>query len=268
VKYGENEMPKTVKNNLSSRAYHHIKTKILSGKLAYKSVISEESLAKEIGISRTPVREAIRRLSIEGILQQIPRYGTVIKELSLKDIIEINELREALEPYLVVKSIQNLTNSEMLLLKEMCEEINSFIEKLKESGSKFLNETDTRRFLAVDLAFHMILIKGAKNQRIMDILINARSLLSLFGSMNEIDVSKLEDTYHRHTEIYNAVKAKDAVGAKNAMEKHLAASMQPAMEQYSKMFSFRNSQDNSSVPLTFKDIIKECGMDDLLSESA
>jgi DNA-binding GntR family transcriptional regulator len=268
VKYGVNEMPKTIKNNLSSRAYHHIKTKILSGKFAYKSVISEESLAKEIGISRTPVREAIRRLSIEGILQQIPRYGTVIKELSLKDIIEINEVREALEPYLIVKSIENLTDSEMLVLKEMCGEINTFIERLKQTGDKFLSEPDTRRFLAVDLAFHMILIKAAKNQRIMDILINARSLLSLFGSMNEIDLSKLEDAYHRHTEIYNAVKAKDAIAAKVAMEKHLAASKQPAMDQYSRMVSYSAGQNNTVSSLTLKDIIKECGMDDLLSESA
>ncbi|HBG26294.1 MAG TPA: GntR family transcriptional regulator [Phycisphaerales bacterium] len=257
-----------VKNNLSSRAYQHIKTKILSGKLAHRSVISEESLAKEIGISRTPVREAIRRLSIEGILQQIPRYGTIIKELSLKDIIEINELREALEPYLIVKSIQNLTESETLLLNEMCEEINGFIEKLKESGSKFLDESDTRRFLAVDLAFHMILIKAANNQRIMDILINARSLVSLFGSMNEIDIAKLEDAYHRHLEIYNAVKEKDVMAAKAAMEKHLAASKQPAMEQYSKLVSYRTSQDNINNSISLKDIIKECGMDDLISESA
>src|SRR6201995_3075492 len=89
--------PMIASNPLREQAYKHIHGKLLAGELPAGHVLSEHSLAREIGISRTPVREAIQRLEQEGVLEQIPRYGTVVRRPERRDLEELYQLREALE---------------------------------------------------------------------------------------------------------------------------------------------------------------------------
>jgi DNA-binding GntR family transcriptional regulator len=258
------------KRNLSEKAYRYIKSKVMAGDMVANGVLSEESIAKEMGISKTPVREAIRQLSIEGVLEQIPRYGTVVRELTLKDIVEIGELREALEPYAVAKGVKNLTGEGVFLLKGLCEEIKELMGRLVKSKKEFLDERDTRRFLAVDLGFHMTMIRASQNKRIMDILINARSLARLFGAMHKIDLSKLEKTYERHIKILKAVVRKEPELAAEAMLEHIKASKKLADKEYRLLsgLKYTNSESGKkkAVPISLKQMVEECGMYDLVGE--
>ena len=81
---------------LSRRAYDHLQQKLISGELRAGSMVSEQSLASEIGMSRTPVREAIRTLEQEGVLEQLPRFGTRVRTLERRDLVELYDLREAM----------------------------------------------------------------------------------------------------------------------------------------------------------------------------
>jgi len=263
-------MKNNEQENLSSKAYAFIKAGIMNGTIPSGSVVSEIALAKEIGISRTPVREAIRQLSHEGILNQIPRFGTVVKEVNLRDIVEISELREALEPYAVAKCVENVTDIQLNLLAELCDEIAGFITKLEQMGQECLDEKDSKRFLAIDLGFHMIIINTAGNAKIRDILINARTMARLFIEMHDINVNKLKNTYTHHTAIYNAIKDRDADKARNAMLEHLRVSKQPALMQYHsyQILHGLNSKSTNAGEYTLENVLSQCGLNELVNEPA
>ena len=89
---------------LTHRAYQHIQSEILAGKLSAGTQISETRIAEQLGISRTPVGEAIRTLAAEGWVEQQPRRGTVVRSFSRREIIELYELREALETFAARKA--------------------------------------------------------------------------------------------------------------------------------------------------------------------
>src|SRR6476646_9375274 len=90
--------------SIRGRAYVRIQRKIASGELAAGTALSEVALAAELGASRTPIREAIAQLVAEGLLEQTPNRGAVVVQLKRHDIIELFELREALELYAVTKA--------------------------------------------------------------------------------------------------------------------------------------------------------------------
>src|SRR5438105_3197888 len=85
-----------LRTSLAQKAYEHLQEGIFSGRLRAGTVISEEALAKELGISRTPVGEAIRQLAGEGLVEQVPRYGTIVKPLDRRELQELYEIRDAL----------------------------------------------------------------------------------------------------------------------------------------------------------------------------
>ena len=89
--------------SIRERAYLHIQQLLLSGKLEAGSSVSEQMLAKDLGSSRTPIREAMNQLAAEGLLEPSPNGGMIVTQLGREDIIELYELREALEVYAVGK---------------------------------------------------------------------------------------------------------------------------------------------------------------------
>src|ERR1700733_14697298 len=94
-------------HSLRERAYLHIQRKIAVGELPAGSRVSELLLARELGISRTPIREALGQLVAEGLLDQTPSQGAEVVRLTRQDIIELYELREALEVHAVGKAAQH-----------------------------------------------------------------------------------------------------------------------------------------------------------------
>src|ERR1700712_3847581 len=95
--------PSKLNYTIREKAYQYIQSRIADGDLPSGSAISELLLAKELGSSRTPVREALGQLVSEGLLEQTPNRGTIVVRLSREDIVDLYELREALEVYVVAK---------------------------------------------------------------------------------------------------------------------------------------------------------------------
>jgi DNA-binding GntR family transcriptional regulator len=105
------------KASLKQRAYDHIRQKLMSGVLIGGSRISDAELAEEIGISRTPVREAIIQLETEGVIEQIPRFGSFIRMLSREELIHLYELREVLEGHNAAMAAERATPEEVRRLE-------------------------------------------------------------------------------------------------------------------------------------------------------
>ncbi len=235
--------------SLRRKAYEYIQQKIMTGHLPAGSVISEIPLAREIGSSRTPVREAIGRLVVEGLLEHIPGRGTIVVKPERDDIVELYELREALEVYAVGKSArQALHPSDLAVLRALCDEVRAIADELRNSGRQRLDEAQMQRFLCADMRFHMFLLRMAGNRRIMKVVAETRVLTRIFSYRREgHDARLLDRIYQYHHDVLEAVESGNAQRAMQRLGEHIRASMQERLETYDRWE--RENELNRIMPL-------------------
>ena len=221
-------------SSVRQKAYHFIQGKIISGELRAGQTISELSLAKDLHISRTPVREALNQLVAEGLLEQDPNRRPVVVMLNRQDIIELYELREALEVYAVGKVARHaLRPSDIERLQSMCDAVWMLKEELDESGKPELNGTQMERFMADDLHFHTLLIRAAGNARIWKLINETRLLMRIFSMRRQGHTSKLLANIHRqHSEVLRAVTNHDETLAMRQISEHIRTSLEERLEDY------------------------------------
>ncbi|MCI0538189.1 MAG: GntR family transcriptional regulator [Verrucomicrobiales bacterium] len=209
---------------LSERAYAQLHKKLVNGDFKAGSVVSEELLARQLGMSRTPIREAIRRLRMEGFVEQVPRRGTVVRSIDRQDVEEQYEVRIALESHAAARAARQITEGDLQVLERLCNETHAITEKLRKSGKRALDARELQRLLAMDMAFHMVLIRASGNHRIMKIIGESRVLTRMFEGYGEVyhdlNVVSRADKFHR--KILNAVKAKDSELTRCLMVEHLS----------------------------------------------
>lgn len=235
--------------SLRRKAYDHIQHKIVTGQFAAGSALSEIPLAREIGSSRTPVREAIGRLVAEGLLEHIPGRGTIVIRPERDDIVELYELREALEVYAVRKAArQKLHPSDLAVLRTLCDEVRAIADELRSCSRERLDETQMQRFLAADMRFHMLLLRTAGNRRIMKVAAETRVLTRIFSYRREgHDARLLDRIYQYHHDVLEAVESGDAQRAMEQLGEHIRASMQERIETYDRWE--REHELNRIMPL-------------------
>lgn len=246
-------MPKSPAPAVSMRqqAYQHIQRKILCGELPAGHVVSENTLAREIGMSRTPIREAIRQLDQEGVLKQVPRYGTVVQRLSRRDLAELYELREALEPFAVAQAAGRVRAEDLRLLEKLCDEIKAIATAMQKAKRDMPDVAMMRRLLSADLGFHLVLLRSSGNRRMMKIVGDSRLLTGIFGTPRQahhLDV--ILETHRFHLRILKAVRAGDAEKARTAMATHIRASRDESLAHFDRTQSEATPQD---TPLTLPD---------------
>ncbi len=221
----------------------------MTGELAAGSAISEVIVAREIGVSRTPVREAIGQLVAEGLLERIPGRGTLVVRPERGDIIELYELREALEVYAVGKAArQGVRSSDLAMLRALCEEVRAIANNLRSSGRGRLNEPEMQQFLSADAKFHMLLLRAAGNRRIMRVVADTRVLTRIFSYRREgHDAALLDRIYQYHHDVLDAVEAGDAQWAMARLGEHIQASMRERLETFDRWE--REAELDRIVPL-------------------
>lgn len=235
--YHMGRRPKTNgKQTLSvrERAYRHIQQIIANGTLEAGAGISELSLAKELGSSRTPIREAMNQLAAEGMLEQGANGGMVVAQLKREDIIELYELREALEVYAVgkVASIP-FRPADRDRLQFMVDEFLVLKKELETSGAKELDKMQSKRFFASDLGFHALLVSMAHNSRIQKLINETRLLIRIFSIQpGEKDAAQLQSIYEYHQRILDAVAQQDRARAMQVMAEHIQISQRERLNDY------------------------------------
>src|SRR5579884_2415902 len=127
---------------LGEAVYHTLREAIIRNLLPPGTVTNERALAETLQVSRTPVREALRQLTVEGFLTNVPRQGLVVTDLSLKDIEEIYMMRAALEGAAARVSAQMISPSELVILENVCAQMAEATE-----------QNDIERFLALNGRF-------------------------------------------------------------------------------------------------------------------
>lgn len=217
---------------LTHRAYQHIQSEILAGRLPSGTLISETRIAEELGISRTPVGEAIRTLASEGWVEQQPRRGTVVRSFSRREIIELYELREALEIFAAAKAAVLVPDTVLARLERYCAEMHGLGEQLAASGASTLEGVALKRFLAADMAFHLLIVRTAGNSRIMKLVKQTRTISRVFRMRRQRHSLKvIEKAFEFHRRIVEALRAGDGEAAGAAMAEHIQISRRQTTDE-------------------------------------
>lgn len=219
--------------SLVQLAYDHIRSKLTHEELAADYGLSEPALARELQISRTPVREAIRRLESEGLLEQRPRQGTFVRQLDRKELDEIFQLRMLLEPFAAAEAASKIERTQLDGLHRAADESLRYARLIREASSTEDRSQLWLEHRLVDIAFHEIILSAADNQRIFKIVFDARILLKAM-SFPETTVSQAVETlarnYRQHTRILHAIRNRDSRGAHDRMYEHLSLGWKSVQE--------------------------------------
>jgi DNA-binding GntR family transcriptional regulator len=212
-------------SNLTAQAYRHLHQQLVTGKLAAGAVLSEKKLAEELGISRTPVADAVRQLALEGLLEQVPRYGTIVREITRQDIVEIYGLREAIEPYAAREAAGRITASQIEQLRVLCHATRELAVKCEGSDQQLIDGQLLREFLAADMAFHTLVVRAAANSRILKVVQDSRAVSQIFRiRRRRHDSTVVHGACDYHEKIVAALESGDGDVAADWMLKHITQS--------------------------------------------
>ncbi len=193
--------------------YSYIKKQIITGKLIPGTIFNENEVAKALGVSRTPVREAVIKLAEEGYLTIIPRKGTIVSNISFSDVKEVYEIRYMLEPEITFKAT-NLMNRELCLKwKEY------FTSLLKKEEAKLPFETDEDD---VDKLFHLSIANSLNNKLInkeIDYLMDVSQRIRYLS--NRQNEHRYLASLQEHIDIIDAILAGINEKAMLMMKEHL-----------------------------------------------
>ena len=196
--------------SLKDMALSTIKEAILSNRLEPEVMYTEASLTNELGISRTPVREALIHLSSRGLITYFPRKGFKIKCLTEKDVIDLFELRLALEIAVIEHITLNLTETSLAELEKVRTE---YLQIMKKG-----NRADSLR---ANRDFHLCLANLTENPYLINAMDEIRDMIDLASARSlEVDSRNLE-AIEEHERVMAEIKAKDVSGAIEQMESHI-----------------------------------------------
>lgn len=247
----------TSEETLRTKAYNIIQTKLLEGELRAGDVVSEQALASEIGMSRTPVREAIGQLQIEGLFDKTPRVGTTVRLPDRRELSELYEVREALESYAAEIAINELSENDFATLDRLHQELLDIGAEMNARGLEFLDEELLHRFFNADIGFHFIIVRATGNRRALSIISEFRVVQRVFEYERVAHGPRLtESAAHQHGEILAALRAGDADTARKAMASHIRASKAYAMEAFDRRSSRANSEPDVSIPALPDDLTR------------
>jgi len=172
--------------------------------------LMEVQLAEELGISRTPVREAIRKLEQEGYVIMMPRRGTYVSDISTNDVKEIFEIRSALESLAAGLAARRIEPDELETLQNLLMEIEGYIAK-----------NDIEKIVETDIKFHGLLYKVSRNERLVNIISNLKEQLARFRTLSMSYPGRLQETLEEHSEMVEAIANGDVSAARDAAEHHM-----------------------------------------------
>lgn len=196
---------------------------ILDGELPVGSPLVERTLADRLGVSRTPVREAIFRLEREGLVQVVEGRGAFVASYTIDDLIEIYQMREGLEPVAARLSCPHLSDQDL--------EYHETQLKRYRADPK-LREQDPGDWRRLGRDFHNMFIHGCNNNRLIRVMESMRNQVELFRGLGRVLAPRndMKTSIEEHWEILQAFKKRDAQRAENSVRLHLTNGLRKRLD--------------------------------------
>lgn len=196
--------------NAAGRVTARLRSEILQGDICPGTRLSQQSIAEQFGVSRIPVRDALQTLAGEGLVQPSSNASAVVTGLSVAELQEIYELREAIEPLATHLAVSNVGRADLLTMRKQL--------KIMEEHS------DTRTWLAANTEFHAAVYRRAGRPRMIELVEQLRRLGDRYMYVHLEVLGKTEHLTSEHLEILAAVEKGDAALAARLTREHLATS--------------------------------------------
>ena len=190
--------------------FQTLRQAILKGELQPGERLMEIKLAEVLGVSRTPIREAIRKLELEGLVVMIPRKGAAVANITEKDTKDVLEVRRTLEMFAVEVVCDRITAEQLQMLKSAAKAF----EDAKGS-------MDLIRIAENDMKFHEIIYAGTQNERLMQMLSNLRENMYRYRIEYLKDSNYYDSLVREHQEILDAIESGDKERAREFMRAHI-----------------------------------------------
>ncbi|MCI1309652.1 MAG: GntR family transcriptional regulator [Lachnospiraceae bacterium] len=189
-----------------------LRRQILRGELKPGERLMEISLANKLGVSRTPIREAIRMLEHEGLVVMVPRRGAHVAEITRQELNDVLEIRKTLEVLAIQRACANMTDRDIRQLRE-AEEAFAILVERKDADITALGEADEH--------FHDIIYQGTNNRRLIQILNNLREQMYRFRVeyLKDIDIRQM--LVREHDAIVKALEIRDTEEAVRLVTMHI-----------------------------------------------
>lgn len=206
----EQIIPISRSKSLKELAYDNLKELIITGMLESGRLHNEKRLAEALGVSRTPVREALLELSREGMVAFVPGKGVEVCKLTSRQVREVFEIRRIIEGYIIKKIAGQLT----------AEDIQALDDKLN-AQEKMLGSAERQAFIEYDKQFHLYLASKIGNQQIESILDNLRDQIHLMGIRAVEEDFRMKQVIEEHRAIFSGLKEENPQKAYDALITHL-----------------------------------------------
>jgi len=205
---GDDAMTEKIQRTfVREEAYVKLRNWILDGTLAPGQKLRDKNLALELGVSRTPIREALLRLEDEGLVQTKPNCSTQVTDIDFHSAFHLYSIVWTLEPLALSQAFGSIKDKH---LQTMTEANERFLQKMKAK--------DRRAALDEDQAFHAVYIKLSGNEELEKIISEVKNKLKRLDLYYFDKIKDAALSYEEHTQIIEALKQKDLLGAINAIE--------------------------------------------------
>lgn len=201
--------------SLEEKVYLMLEEAILSGEYARGDSMTEMSLCKKLGVSRTPVRSALHRLAEEGLIEVAPNRGAVVIGVTDDDLIDTYRIRMRLEGLASAMAANRMTDEEKQALRETVE-LSEF----------YLKKGDTEKLKELDTAFHIVIYKASGNRMMCKVLSELHRNIRSYRKLSLSVPGRLERSIKEHREILNAIENEDPDKADSLTSLHIERAMQ------------------------------------------
>ncbi len=200
-----------VHNSLHDEVAAQLRERIFSGELMPGMFLDEVRLAEQLKISRTPLREALKVLTAEGLVRHEPRRGCFVNEVTEKDLDEIFPVIALLEGRCAFEAAQHATDADLATLEDMHQKLS------RHAKAKRINE-----YYDTNFAIHEAIIALAGNRWLAGVISDLRKIVKLARLQQLHAPGRLEQSLSEHLAVFAALKARDPEGAEAAMRTHLS----------------------------------------------
>lgn len=200
--------------------FNTLRQAILTGELKPGERLMEIHLANKLGVSRTPIREAIRKLELEGLVTMIPRRGAEVAQITEKSMNDVLEVRRSMDALCVELACERITEEALQELDSACD---AFAEAVKTK--------DIRRIAQADVALHDIIVQATGNLRLVQLINNLSEQMYRYRFEYLKDISRHQSLIQEHRMIFEGIKARNKEEASSAAKLHIDNQEKAIIEQ-------------------------------------
>lgn len=190
--------------------FNNIREAIILGELKPGERLMEVQLAEKMGVSRTPIREAIRKLELEGLVVMVPRKGAYVADLTKKDIIDVLEVRAVLDGLATQLAAERISDAELKELAKITEQFTTCVEKNNLQG-----------IVKKDIEFHDIIYKASGNDKLIHINNNVQEMIYRFRVIYLKNYNPFKDVSKEHGRILESIQEHNATEAQKWAIMHI-----------------------------------------------